>query len=74
MLSCRSRALSYRDSHLKEFRFSSMERVCFYAKGLFLRRRHVSTAEVYFYGEGILPRRRLISTAEAYFYGGGVFL
>ena len=66
--------VSKRSHHLKEFRFISTEKVCFYATGSFLRWRHISTAEVYFYSGGTFLWWRHIFTAEAYFYGGGIFL
>ena len=59
---------------VKEFRFISTEKVCFYGGGTFLRRRHTSTAEAHFYGGGTFLRRRHISTAETHFYSGGIFL
>ena len=46
----------------------------FYSGGVFLRRRHISTAEAHFYGGGIFLRRGCISTVKAHFYGGGVSL
>ena len=49
-----------------------MQKAHFYGGGIFLRRRHTSTAEAHFYGGGIFLRRRHISTAEVYFYGESV--
>ena len=38
---------------VKELRFISTEKVCFYGGGTFLRRRHTSSAEAHFYGGSV---------------------
>ena len=45
----------------------------FYGEGVFLRRRHISTAEVYFYGGGTFLRGGVFLRRQCDFYERGQF-